>query len=92
MHVCLLIHILTPLQAGAIASFLRELVITDCPYADSIMDDLRRVLEVHFQDMASIVPARPGPTFQAVQPMTPSSPHTPHALAFCGPSPRKGGR
>jgi hypothetical protein len=76
-------------QAGALASFLRELVIVDCPYADAIMGDLSKCLEVHFQDIASVVPLQAGPSYQPATPMTPTSPNTPHATAFSGPSPRK---
>ncbi len=48
------------LQAGALAAFLRELLMSPCLYAESLEEDLQRCLEVHFQDMPDLVPAQPG--------------------------------
>ncbi|GBF98682.1 hypothetical protein Rsub_11396 [Raphidocelis subcapitata] len=48
------------LQAGALAAFLRELLLAPCPYADALEADMQRCLEVHFADMPALVPALPG--------------------------------
>jgi len=48
------------LQAGAMASFLRELLMAQCPYADALESDMQRCLDIHFQDMPSLVPKQPG--------------------------------
>lgn len=44
------------IQAGAIASFLRELLLTDIQYAEDVSQDLQRCLEVHFKDMPQAMP------------------------------------
>lgn len=48
------------LQAGATASFLRELLMSQCPYAAELESDMRRCMDIHFQDMPSLVPTAPG--------------------------------
>mmetsp|Transcript_34133 Transcript_34133/g.61545 ORF Transcript_34133/g.61545 Transcript_34133/m.61545 type:complete len:218 (+) Transcript_34133:104-757(+) len=48
------------LQAGAIASFLRELLLTDCPYASHVESDFQQCMQVHFRDVPFVVPIEPG--------------------------------
>eukprot|EP00877_Chromochloris_zofingiensis_P014362 jgi/Chrzof1/917/Cz01g33160.t1 len=48
------------LQAGALAAFLRELMMTACPYVEHIQEDLQRCLDLHFQEMPALVPNEPG--------------------------------
>ncbi len=47
-------------QAGALAAFLRELLLAPCAYASAIEADLQRCLELHFAEMPSLVPQLPG--------------------------------
>mmetsp|Transcript_4962 Transcript_4962/g.8639 ORF Transcript_4962/g.8639 Transcript_4962/m.8639 type:complete len:228 (+) Transcript_4962:32-715(+) len=49
------------LQAGAIAAFLKDLLMTDIPYVAPIQQDFARCIHIHFQDMPNVVPALPGP-------------------------------
>lgn len=48
------------LQAGAMASFLRELLLTNCRAPAAVEADLQRCLDVHFKDMPQLVPKEPG--------------------------------
>jgi len=48
------------LQAGAIAAFLKELLLSTCPYVDLIQEDFKRCIEIHFEDIAKVVPDTPG--------------------------------
>ena len=47
-------------QAGAIAAFLRELLLLDLPYAAGLQADMAACLEVHFRDMAAVMHASGG--------------------------------
>lgn len=47
-------------QAGALASFLRDLLLAPCGYAAEVEVDLQRCIEVHFSTMPGLVPAAPG--------------------------------
>ena len=51
---------LAPSQAGATACFLRELLLTPCPFVEAVEEDFRRCIEVHFQDVGLVVPVVPG--------------------------------
>lgn len=48
------------LQAGAIASYLRELLMCNFPYANAIQQDFRHCLDIHFRDIAGVIPNVPG--------------------------------
>lgn len=54
-------------QAGSMAGFLKELLLQDCPFADLVQVDFQRCMEVHFQDMPSVVPHAPGQPAQPSQ-------------------------
>ncbi len=41
-------------QAGALAGFLKDLLLTDVPYADLVEADFKRCIEVHFQDIGKV--------------------------------------
>jgi len=47
-------------QAGALAAFLREILMSQCASAESIEGDLQRLLDIHFRDMPGLVPKEPG--------------------------------
>jgi hypothetical protein len=50
----------TRTQAGALAAFLRELLMTDTPYATAIEADFAHCTQQHFHDMPGLVPKGPG--------------------------------
>lgn len=47
-------------QAGALAAFLRELLLGPCPYAEALEADMQRCMELHFAEMPALVPGLPG--------------------------------
>lgn len=42
------------------ASFLRELLMTQCAYAEALESDMQRCLDIHFRDMPPLVPQQAG--------------------------------
>jgi len=48
------------LQAGALVSFLKELLLSDVSSPHLVEADFRRCVEVHFADIGSVVPEVPG--------------------------------
>ena len=48
-------------QAGSIASFLKDLMLSSVPYSDLVEADFRRCIEMHFADIGKVVPQLPGP-------------------------------
>jgi len=49
------------LQAGAMAAFLRELLLSpNCKSPVAVEADLQRCLDIHFKDMPQLVPSQPG--------------------------------
>ncbi|KAI8477151.1 MAG: hypothetical protein J3K34DRAFT_453096 [Monoraphidium minutum] len=48
------------LQAGALAAFLRELLLAPCAFAAGVEADMQRCMELHFAEMPALVPALPG--------------------------------
>ncbi len=38
-----------PPQAGALASFLKDLLMTDIPFAEPLQNDFARCMRIHFQ-------------------------------------------
>ncbi|KAG1659089.1 hypothetical protein FOA52_013735 [Chlamydomonas sp. UWO 241] len=48
------------LQAGALAAFLKELLLSNVASPQLVEDDFRRCIEVHFNDIASVVPQHEG--------------------------------
>ncbi|GFR40713.1 hypothetical protein Agub_g1320 [Astrephomene gubernaculifera] len=54
------------LQAGALASFLRELLLSSsCPHADLVQQDFQECVSTHFSTMPKLVPPAPGPSAAA---------------------------
>ena len=51
-------------QAGALSSFLHDLLLTDTQYAHHIQKDYAACVQIHFRDMAVIVPPLPGAPVQ----------------------------
>lgn len=49
-----------PMQAGAIASFLRELLLSNCARADLVQQDFQECVNMHFQLMPKLTPPEPG--------------------------------
>lgn len=62
------------LQAGAIASYLREMLLSDFPYADAIEQDFKHCMEIHFRDVASVIPVSPGLSAQPSPQLTTQEP------------------
>lgn len=58
---------LAVMQAGAIASFLRELLLSNCQYADMVQQDFQRCMQIHFSDIGGVIPPVPGPPAQPPQ-------------------------
>lgn len=48
------------LQAGALASFLREMLLTNCSYSEPLQGDLEKCLLIHFSSVVQHVPELPG--------------------------------
>lgn len=48
------------LQAGALAAFLREMLMSQSAHTEALEADLQRCLELHFADMPPLVPGVPG--------------------------------
>jgi len=48
------------LQSGALAAFLKDLLLTRLPYADLLEADFRRCTKIHFEDIGKVVPLTPG--------------------------------
>jgi hypothetical protein len=48
------------MQAGALAAFLRELLLAPCKYAAAAEADMQRCMELHFAEMPALVPQLPG--------------------------------
>jgi len=48
------------LQAGALASFLKDLLMQNTRYAPSIEQDFAQCLDIHFKEMAVVMPLVPG--------------------------------
>ncbi|MEW5317355.1 MAG: hypothetical protein WDW38_008659 [Sanguina aurantia] len=55
------------LQAGALAAFLREVLLTSCPYFQLIQADFQRCVQLHFSIMPSIVPVQAGTSAEPSQ-------------------------
>ncbi|GIL86760.1 hypothetical protein Vretimale_15653 [Volvox reticuliferus] len=53
------------LQAGAIASFLRELLLSNCQRPDLVQQDFQEAVNIHFQIMPKLTPLTPGPSAAA---------------------------
>ncbi|KAG2442454.1 hypothetical protein HXX76_002540 [Chlamydomonas incerta] len=53
------------LQAGAIASFLRELLLSSCQRPDLVQQDFQECVNMHFQLMPKLTPGAPGPSAAA---------------------------
>ncbi len=47
-------------QAGALAAFLKDLLLTDIPKPDLIEAEFRRCIEIHFADIGTVIPELPG--------------------------------
>lgn len=52
-------------QAGALASFLRELLLSNCVRPDLVQADFQAVAQMHFTLMPQLVPLTPGAPTQA---------------------------
>uniref|UniRef100_A0A7S0RIM6 DUF7886 domain-containing protein n=1 Tax=Chlamydomonas leiostraca TaxID=1034604 RepID=A0A7S0RIM6_9CHLO len=61
------------LQAGALAGFLKELLLCDTPYVEGVQADFAQCMEIHFQDIPAVIPSTAG------QSMTPSAMLQSHA-------------
>lgn len=48
------------LQAGAMAGFLKDLLLSNTAYVDAVQQDFARCTEMHFQDMPGVIPKLPG--------------------------------
>lgn len=60
------------LQAGAMAAFLREVLLMPCNNASAVQTDLQKCLELHFKEMPGLVPEVPGPlAAETLQQQTP---------------------
>ena len=47
-------------QAGALSSFLKDLLLTSLPYANLVDADFRRCFEIHFSFIDRVIPDTPG--------------------------------
>ncbi len=60
LHCPCTLCLLSPMQAGAIASFLRELLLSNCARADLVQQDFQECVNMHFQLMPRLTPPVPG--------------------------------
>lgn len=56
------------LQAGALASFLRELLLSNCARPDLVQADFQACAQMHFTLMPQLMPLTPGASVQAPPP------------------------